>query len=222
MTTVVSISKVCSVCGTIGEHRSIASSSRFGAPDLDTRPPEMYRSTMKMWVQKCQSCGYCAADISELVSNAADFILERVYRDQLNSPEYPELANSFLSQSLFCESGNDYRPAFWSALHSAWVCDDAKMDEAAIKCRRRALDMLQRCTESGQSLVDEPGVAELMEIDLLRRCGDFDAATDLLDRSMNLEMDSFLKSIIRFEEKLILEADMGCHSVGEVPESKQE
>ena len=51
MTTLGTASAACAVCGTVSEYTVIQSTSRFGSPDLDTRPPEMERSTLPYWVR---------------------------------------------------------------------------------------------------------------------------------------------------------------------------
>lgn len=41
------------VCGTKSNHMAIGSTNSFGSPDLDTRPPEMARSTIYQFIQRC-------------------------------------------------------------------------------------------------------------------------------------------------------------------------
>ena len=66
MTTLDEAKKKCAVCGKISAHFEVTSTNTFGAPDLDTRPPEMMRSTMDMWVQECPSCGYLSGGSEKL------------------------------------------------------------------------------------------------------------------------------------------------------------
>jgi hypothetical protein len=55
----------CRLCGSLSRHRVLLSSNTlFGTDDLDGRPPGMLRRTMKLWVQRCPECGYCATDLS--------------------------------------------------------------------------------------------------------------------------------------------------------------
>ncbi len=85
-----------SVCGTENEYTGIGSTNALGSLDLDTRPPEMERSTIFTWVQRCPECGYCASDVSITRPRAQAVVNGEEYKDQLNDPTYPELANSFL------------------------------------------------------------------------------------------------------------------------------
>lgn len=56
----------CRLCGTVNRQRILLSSNTFGsAPGLDGRPGGMMGLTMKFWVQRCRSCGYCAEDLSK-------------------------------------------------------------------------------------------------------------------------------------------------------------
>jgi hypothetical protein len=57
MTTLYREKSRCAVCGIATEYTSIGSTNAFGSPDLDTRPPEMQRSTIFAWVQRCPECG---------------------------------------------------------------------------------------------------------------------------------------------------------------------
>ena len=65
MTMIYDKTKECVICGAQGEFGWILSTNKFGLPDLDLRPPEMYRSTINLWIQRCHGCGFCAPDISE-------------------------------------------------------------------------------------------------------------------------------------------------------------
>ena len=58
MTTVYHQNITCAICGTEFEYTGIASTNAFGPTDLDTQPPEMERSTIDAWVQRCPQCGY--------------------------------------------------------------------------------------------------------------------------------------------------------------------
>ena len=55
----------CCVCGKKNNHEVVGSSYSHGSSDLDTRPPEMTRSTIYYSIQRCPSCGYSASDLSE-------------------------------------------------------------------------------------------------------------------------------------------------------------
>ena len=50
----------------------MASASIFEPPDLDTRPEDLMRSSIDLWIQTCPHCGYCAPDISRLIPGAEE------------------------------------------------------------------------------------------------------------------------------------------------------
>ncbi len=53
MTTIIEIDVTCAVCGMKQTVQEMGSTSSFGAMDLDTRPPELRRSTMHFWRHEC-------------------------------------------------------------------------------------------------------------------------------------------------------------------------
>src|SRR4051794_14995014 len=100
MTTIGHRNIACAVCGTEAVVPFVNSTNTMGPPDLDLRPAEMMRSTIWTHVQRCASCGYCAADISSAHDNCGDVIASVTYRDQLANEAFPELANSFLCAAI--------------------------------------------------------------------------------------------------------------------------
>jgi hypothetical protein len=83
MTTFAESGKNCFVCGETNKYIELTSSNRFGAPDLDTRPPEMMRSTIYSWIQACPYCDYCAPDISEgtqIAARVIKFVSQKRYK----------------------------------------------------------------------------------------------------------------------------------------------
>jgi len=53
----------CAVCGRESNQTRITSYSTFGYPDLDFRPPSMFRETMNYWIQECPHCSYVNTSI---------------------------------------------------------------------------------------------------------------------------------------------------------------
>jgi hypothetical protein len=113
----------CYVCNQASTQILIASYYNVGSPDLDTRPPEMQRSTLPHWVQVCPHCGYVAFEISEGTDATPLIIRSDDYRAQLTDPAYPELANRFLCWALAQEQQGKFIGAGWSSVHAAraWI-----------------------------------------------------------------------------------------------------
>lgn len=58
MTVLVKDIAKCGVCGKENQISVMKSTSRFGACDLDTRPPAMFPFTI--FLQRCEHCGFVA------------------------------------------------------------------------------------------------------------------------------------------------------------------
>ena len=205
----------CAVCGTETEYTEIGSTNSFGSPDLDTRPPEMTRSTIFAWVQRCPKCGFCAADVSKATPRAAALVCGPAYTCQLADSIYPELANSFLCKALIEEDSQDYATAVWSLIHAAWACDDAQRDDPAKTCRSKAANMIKKVLLGGQQLTDQPGAQTAIQVDLLRRAGRLDDARQLvLSQGPAISEDIILK-ILAYQDNLIDSGDQSCHTISE-------
>lgn len=122
------------------KHVGIASTNAFGSCDLDTRPPEMERSTLRSQVQRCPSCGFCAVEVKDFDQRYSAILESEAYQKQLIAPECPELALTFLCAGMLAEGVTRHQEAGWLFLRAAWVCDDHKRDELARRCRCRAAD----------------------------------------------------------------------------------
>lgn len=220
MTTLSVETKTCAVCGEISEHNIIMSTNAFGSADLDTRPPEMHRSTIDTWVQVCPSCGYCAPDISEHWPEAERIVESTVYQEQLDNLELPKLANYFLCWSLILENTEEYAKSGWSSVHAAWACDDGNFVEGAIFCRKRAVYLLQKAIERHQSFTDQLGAEEAILTDLLRRAGEFEDALRICKKGLNKNPEEVILNILRFQESIINKKDFACYTIKEGLEYK--
>lgn len=219
MTTVEEETVKCAVCGTESQIMSIGSTNEFGSPDLDLRPAEMFRSTIDMWIQRCRGCGLCAPDLTELetsASEAKEIVGQSVYQHQLNNSEFPELANSFLCSSLIEEETKNYDFAARLCLFAAWSCDDAENKAASILCRQKALQMLDAGRLAGQEFEEEPATEKGIEIDLLRRSGQFDRAMAVCEEALRQYSENGVHEIFAFQKSLIQRKDDGCYTLDDV------
>ena len=221
MTTILRKEKVCALCGKLSEHSEIGSTSVFGSPDLDTRPPEMKRSTIDMWIQACPFCGYCAPDISEIIEKATEVVRSESYQRQLSDPEFPKLANAFLCFSQLQEHAGNFAGAGWASVCAAWVCDDAGFEMAARKCRVGAVSLWQEAKEKGQRFAEQAGAEEAIVVDLLRRAGLFELALKICEDGLKKSPDKTITNILQYQKRLINNADAGRHTVAEAIEGKR-
>jgi len=215
MTTLYVAKAKCAVCGTETEYTEIGSTNSFGSPDLDTRPPEMQRSTIFAWVQRCPECGYCAPDVTKATPRASSLVRSPEYARQLVDSTYPELANSFLCKALLDESSGDFAGAAWSQIHAAWACDDAERDGPAKTCRSNAAGMIRKALENGQQIAGQDGAETAIQIDLLRRAGRLNEARKLIQTQRPAITEDIILKILAFQETLIAGGDEARHTISE-------
>lgn len=213
--------KQCSLCKATSEFTGISSTNTFGgSADLDTRPPEMMRSTMHTWVRRCPHCGYCASDISISVPEAESIVKSKEYTDQLNDLEYPELANAFLCKAMICAATGDYKTASRALIHAAWACDDADRSAQAQLCRHKAADMLMLAEKYGQQLVEQDGGCSTILIDLLRRSGQLEQARQIIAARRGNITDEMILQVIDFQARLLDRNDVSGHTLEDAIGSK--
>ena len=205
----------CCQCQKLSEHEVIKSAGSFGSPDLDTRPAEIMRSTLPQQVQSCPYCGYCMASISAPLPNVSTLLASDEYRHQLESKQYPELANRFLCSAMILESLGRLKEAGWACIHGAWACDDAGEIQPAKNCRLRAERAIGRAITTGQGTADRPGFDFLILADLLRRAGEFERAYQRGKEGLSPKCDQEMLLLLLFEGALVHRRDIACHTVEE-------
>lgn len=215
MTTMFKEDITCSICNQKSSHTRVGSTNAFGSSDLDTRAPEMQRSTMTHWVQRCPSCGYCSPDISECNEMASELVKSETYQSIVISRSMPELAASFLARSYEHEQQGNFSNAAWKAIHAAWVCDDKKDMDLSKTCKEKAIHLIEAAQSEGQKIVDQEGASEAICVDLLRRSGMFQQALDLCLRTNDMNVDEIILQVLQLEEELIMKEDMPAHTIAE-------
>lgn len=215
MTTVVNETVRCAVCGHECDIQGIASSNQFGSVDLDTRPPEMMRGTITMWVHCCRQCGYCAPDLEAAADGTAGILKTPEYLAIRSRPGIPAKAREFLCLALIAAGTGRLDDAAWGAIHAAWICDDARAADAADQCRIDAVERIDAARTAAVPFVKAPGVAAAIRTDLLRRAGRFEDAGQCAADALKLETEDLLKKVLRFELMLIDRHDRECHTAAE-------
>lgn len=215
MTTLYQEKTRCSLCGSENEYDVIGSTNAFGSADLDTRPPEMKRSTIFAWVQRCPECGYCASNVSKSRPGLQAMLKRKEYKRQLIDPEYPELANSFLCKAIVDQEAGDYAAATWALIHSAWVCDDSDRSAQAKVCRTKAAKMLLIAEKHGQKMAGQEGGSTALLADLLRRAGQSKEARKLIAERRGGITEDIIAQVLDFETTLLDKNDVSCHTIAE-------
>ena len=219
MTTMQTVEVQCSICGESSTHAVIGSTYQMGSPDLDTRPPEMARSTIRYGVQRCTSCNYCSSDLSKCEAGADEIIRSTEYLEIVRDFRGQNVSAFYLADSLISEKQNRYAKAFWSALQAAWLCDDEGRAEIAEKCRVQASDLLVRATRNSEEISEQKGAAELIALDLMRRTKKFDEARELIASTEQAGFKDVILEIAKFQGELIGQRDVRAHTISEAIDS---
>jgi hypothetical protein len=211
-------SVVCAICETESVQAAGASpTDPPAAADFDTRPAEPLRSTIGGWIQACPNCGYCADDISRTFEGIAEIVGSSAYRSYLEDTSMPVLARSFLCYSCLLERLHQHADAGWSALHAAWACDDAGHENAAIRCRSRAIALWRTAKAAGQQFADNLASEFALATDVYRRMKEFEHATVTCAEGLDLEdIQPTLEQVLRRQMILIQRRDSSAHSMAEL------
>jgi hypothetical protein len=205
----------CGACGHSFSVQVLNSTSTDGPSDLDGRPAEMRRSTMRAWVQACGKCGYRAADIS---------VFDERMRSVMQSPEYSGLAKDpalfavFGCAGMLAAAAGDDAGAGRHYLSAAWDADDRAWDMAARYYRQQAADAWLRVLAAGGTFANGKGESEALLVDCLRRARRDEAAEALIEKALAAGCDGIIADLLAFQRKLIRSGDRDAHVVSEALE----
>lgn len=200
----------CAVCGKESEYMVLRSTNTFGGyQDLDTRPPEMQRSTMSSWIQECPECGYVSDEVSDETGITIEYLKSDEYLSCKNITFKSELAQRFYRYYMINMLDENVKDAFFAALHAAWASDDKEDRENSIRCRNHCLELADKMEEH----LDKNTVT-VMKSDLLRRNGQYDKVIALYE---NLSLgEELLDAIIKFQVERSKEKDDKCYTLGDI------
>ena len=213
MTTYSRETKICAVCAQPVEVTLFGSSNEFGSRDLDLRPAEMLRSTFAFWANRCPHCGYCASDISWGGQHETSVVQSDEYQAQLCNRDYPELANTFLCDSMILQAAGKLREAGFASLHAAWSCDDEGRQAEARLCRLRAVSLFEMFRASGKLVLDVPAAEFILLADLQRRSGEFAFAGAACEQGLAAANHERLRRILRYQKYLCSVGDDAAHTI---------
>jgi hypothetical protein len=205
----------CCVCEQVSSHMIIGSTNSFGYPDLDTRPPEMQRSTIYHLVQRCPSCGYCAPDLSECKTDVSEIVATDKYQYIIADTQMPKVAASFLALSYIKQKQGQFADSAWRSIHASWICDDKNNYEESVKCRKQAISLISMANSHAQTIANQTGLSEIITIDLMRRAGMFEEALKLAEFTKTKEIEEIIIKVIKYEEKLIAQKNIESHTISE-------
>jgi hypothetical protein len=189
---------ICAVCGAVIRPVFRAPAPEL-APDLDFRPGEPARSTLRRWVAECSGCGAAAPDLSAL--GPPDAAVVR------GDPEYaalraqsPAFARGFLLWALLCQRRGNAWAAAEALLQAAWAADDADETEWAVAWRQQAAAIWPPSAEI------QP---RLCLVDIYRRAGDFPKAAAVVETLTQARLDESSAAILAFQRRLIGDREAG-------------
>lgn len=145
----------CAICGAPAP-RPFRPPPAELAPDLDLRPGEPARGTLRRWVAVCRQCGAAGPDLSRIDPGKASIVQTPVYR---------ATASPFLRAAMLAEGAARAE----LLLQAAWKADDAGVDAAPLRREAAAAFLALKPDERGT----------LRVIDILRRMEDFIGAQAL-------------------------------------------
>lgn len=219
MTTFIEQRVTCAVCGHDSEFDGLGSTNEMGYPDLDTRPPEMARSTMIWWLQECPSCGYCSEYIGQVSFGERVIVESPAFADfRAGLAELPDLARVFRTAAFIAAERGLNAEAFHHTLHEAWVHDDLGDTVRATAARLNAVDFMNLAHQEHETVVDEDGFDEAVKVDLLRRAGAFDRAAEICEGVLTHTRHTGVGPIMAFELGLCRKRDAKAHTMDEVPD----
>lgn len=202
----------CPVCGTLNEFGALASTSSFGSPDLDLRPPELSRSSMRAWVHECSDCGYVSGDISWITEGAPEIVRSDRYQDLRKNSDIPALARRFLLQSKLLEPASV--EAAMAVLHAAWVFDDLGDEPSAAALRSECALIMEQAMAG---LATEERISRQIQlVDVLRRSGQMSRAADLAQQLRQTpKLERTMDSILVFQIERCRQTDTGAYTIAD-------
>ena len=214
MTNMTQIEMKCSVCGKTSEQPVILSTNNFGYPDLDTRPPEMYRSTMNTWILECPHCGYVAKNLEEELKINEDYLKSNKYKTCNGINFKSDLSKNFYKRYLIESENSEDINAYFALLYCAWACDDSEDLENSKFTRQLAIELADKIIKDNKNSNDDVENLIVMKADLLRRTGEFNQL--IKDYEKLTLKDELLNKIIKFQVEKAYEKDNKCYTVEEV------
>lgn len=210
MSTIGSYTAKCVLCGEQSKHYGLLSYSTFGYPDLDFRPPSMYRQTMDYWMQECPNCGYVNTQLNQ-PSDLPKETIFNIYHEIESGFDWGQTyAIRFAKLGAMLAKSNDYCGAASQFLRVAWIFDDHRDERSATHWRKVAIEHVDSQMNRSQERISEEIIC--IRADMLRRAGNFQAVLEI-DESQ-LCHDIHIR-LIKYQKELSEYGDRATHTLDE-------
>jgi hypothetical protein len=214
MTTFATQQVECAVCGTGSEQQVVGSTIAMGSPDLDFRPAELQRSTIKWLLQECLNCGYVSPDLSKEEPGAREIMDDEAFVVLQSGSAGGTLAQRYLKRSLLDEKLGHLKRAAERTLAAAWAADDASNPDAS-QHRTKAIDLFAAAAMDMPDGSKESIMQRVRMIDLQRRAGNFGKAVTLADSLLAEELDPTARSVAEFGRGKAVSKDANVYRVAD-------
>ena len=205
------IKEKCVMCGHEQNHTELMSTNSFGYMDLDTRPPEMARSTLKYMIQMCENCAYANEEISEMIKGIDPEDLKTAsYKAVLNDDKINRTAKAFLLAGQLYRQVKKFKTSGLHHLGAAWTFDDLEEQDNAKQARDKAIEDINKHVERS----DNTNLS-VMRVDLYRRNGRFKEAEEAAEQLIGQGVKDIMKKVLKLQIKLCQDKDDRCHTVEE-------
>lgn len=196
---------ICPCCRQSFTAAFVNSTNAFGHMDLDTRPPEMERSTLRVRVHTCPSCGFVSVEREEpeIDEQLKDYVAGEDYRTAEHHRNLPPHSAAYYKRGLILLQQKEVFAAMLAFLRAAWDADDEQREDAAKLCRERAISLFPQ-------IGDEVGDRVVLKADILRRAGHFDEVVEKY-AGVTLEAD-LLTALLIIEVELSKLRDGACYT----------
>lgn len=201
--------KKCANCKTISQFFKETSYSILGFGDLDFRKNCSLREIiLDSEIEQCPYCGYISTDIEYKSKEYDAFCKSELYYSFYNEKfdEINKTAQRFIKFAIYKDWIGDYDEAYTHLLKAAWKFDDLGEDESAVRCRKKAIEILKKIEDK-----DHRQILELL--DLYRRSGEF-KAIELMLRECFFE-NEWDEKISKYQLYLASKGDDSRHCIEE-------
>lgn len=207
----------CAICREASPQLVAETAESKELPDFDTRPGRPSRSSIVHWVHACPGCGYCSNDLAVVEPEIVEFVRGPIYQAFRKNKVFPPKTTDFLCYALILEEIGAFADAGWTALHAAWVCDDAKDEENARNCRARAIELWQHAKQHGQSFMDNLYEEFSLAADLYRRMADWEQARQSAQHGLDEDnLPPSVNGMLRRQLAYIDRKDSSTHNMQEL------